>query len=445
MLADLIIEEDTQTMHKLYDEMNLRRSPIVEEAYEAEHYFSHLGKDGKYLNFNASPIKDDSGAIQGAIVTYRDVTERVIMTREIRRREAFVQNLIQNSIDGIIATDSKGTIVIFNRAAVDILGYSPDEIIEHLTYPEILSQDTAKKIRNAFYGNQYGPKGRIIHLEIEMLNRAGNPIPVRVSGMLMHEKNKEVGSVVFIQDLREILKLQREKEQAERVAAIGKAVAGLAHYIKNILNGLKGGGYIINSAIQKNSVELVANGWRIVEKNIDQISNVVLQMLAYSKERKPEYEIVDPNELVTDVLELMKERAELSGVSIVPQLNAGLENVPMDRTGIHRCLLNLVGNAIDACTSGEKTDGNGVVNIKTDSPEGWAVRFDITDNGTGMDAETQKKLFTGFFSTKGNKGTGLGLLMTQKIVKEHDGQLIFTSQLGKGTTFTLLLPHKPAD
>lgn len=80
--------------------------------------------------------------------------------------------------------------------------------------------------------------------------------------------------------------------------------------------------------------------------------------------------------------------------------------------------------------------------IKTDSPEGWGVRFQIIDNGTGMDEETQKKLFTGFFSTKGYKGTGLGVPVTQKIVKEHDGELSFESQSDKGTTFTLLLPEK---
>ncbi|UCF57089.1 MAG: PAS domain S-box protein [Deltaproteobacteria bacterium] len=440
ILADLIMEGDIETIHKLYEEMNLRKSPVIDGAYEAEHYFPHLGEDGTHLYFNAAPIKDDSGNIQGAIVTYQDFSERVKMLQEIRRREAFVQNLIQNSIDGILATDPEGKIVIFNRGCVNILGYSPDKIIGQ-SYTAILSREMTKKVRNAFYSNEYGPEGKIINMLFEMLNKQGNPIPVRLSGTLLYEKKREVGSVVFIQDLREILRLQKEKEQAERMAAIGQTVAGLAHYIKNILNGLKGGEYMINSAMEKNSIEMVAKGWRMVEKNIDQITQIVMDMLVYSKERKPDYQMVDANELVMDVLELIKERAELSGVSVVHELMPGLKKVPMDRTAIHRCLLNLVSNAIDACALEGIVEGNGLVTVKTDSPEGWAVRFQVIDNGTGMDEETQQKLFTGFFSTKGYKGTGLGLPVTQKIVKEHQGELFFKSELGKGTTFTLTLPQ----
>ena len=103
IMADLIIEGDTETIHELYDDMKLRKSTMVEGAYEAEYYFSHLGEEGTHLYFNAAPIKDEKGNTQGAIVTYQDFSERVKMTQKLKRREAFVQNLIQNSIDGIIA------------------------------------------------------------------------------------------------------------------------------------------------------------------------------------------------------------------------------------------------------------------------------------------------------------------------------------------------------
>jgi signal transduction histidine kinase len=274
------------------------------------------------------------------------------------------------------------------------------------------------------------------------LNKEAEPIPVRISGTLLYQKREEVGSVVFIQDLREILRLQKEKEQAERMAAIGQTVAGLAHYIKNILNGLKGGAYVINSAMRKNDTELIGSGWSMVEKNIDQITNIVMDMLVYSKERKPQHQAVDPNVLVMDVLELMQERAKVSGVSLVHELDSGLGTVSMERTGIHRCLLNLVSNAIDACTLEGIMEGNGVVTVKTDRPAGWTVRFQILDNGTGMSEDTKKQLFAGFFSTKGYKGTGLGLPVTQKIIKEHGGELSYESEEGKGTAFTLLLPEK---
>ena len=422
--------------------MHLRKSSMVEGAYEAEHFFPHLGEKGTHLYFNTAPIKDDKGNIQGAITTYQDFSERIKMTQEIERREIFVQNLIQNSIDGIIATESKGNIVIFNRGAAEILGYAPEEIIGQKSYPEILSKETGTAIRNAFYSDQYGPPGKIINMETGFLNKAHETIPLRLSGTLLYEDGKEVGSVVFIQDLREIYKLHKEKEQSERMAAIGRTVAGVAHYIKNILNGLQGGAYVINSAMGKKDLDLVQKGWDMVERNIDQISNIVTDMLIYSSERKPSCDLVNPNKVITEVLELMWEKAKLSGVVFVRKLDPELSPVAMDRTAIHHCLLNLVSNAIDACTLGGIMDGKGIVTVETDRPPGWGVRFKITDNGIGMDKDAQQKLFTDFFTTKGYKGSGLGLPVTKKIVEEHGGKLTFRSKVGQGTSFSLMLPGK---
>jgi signal transduction histidine kinase len=138
----------------------------------------------------------------------------------------------------------------------------------------------------------------------------------------------------------------------------------------------------------------------------------------------------------------MWERAKLSGVVFVRELDPELAPVAMDKTAIHNCLLNLIGNAIDACTLGGIVDGKGIVTVKTDKPPDWGVRFRITDNGIGMDKDAQHKLFTDFFTTKGYKGSGLGLPVTQKIVKEHGGELVFKSEVGQGTSFSLMLPEK---
>ncbi|MBN1277587.1 MAG: PAS domain S-box protein [Deltaproteobacteria bacterium] len=442
LLADVIIDNDPKTMEKVITSMNLKKSPVVEGGYETEYFVPNLGDEGAHLYINAAPIRDDSGNIQGAIVSYQDFTERFKMTQEIKRRESFVQNLIQNSIDGIIATDARGKITIFNRGAVEILGYEPEEIIGHVSYHEILSEETSRAIREAFYSKKYGPEGKIINMETDHLNKANQRIPVRLSGTLICEAEKEVGSVVFIQDLREIHRLQKEKEQAERMAAIGSALAGLAHYIKNILTGLQGGAYVLNSAISKNDLDLVGKGWGMVRRNIDQIGIIVTDMLIYSSERKPVYQMVDPNGLVMELIDLMEERAKLSGVRIEYDLQPDLGKTVMDRTAIYRCLLNLITNAIDACTLEGIVAGKGVVIIKTERPAGGSVRFEVSDNGTGMDDEVQKRLFTDFFTTKGYKGTGLGLPVTQKIIKEHGGELSFKSKPGHGTTFSILLPER---
>ena len=179
----------------------------------------------------------------------------------------------------------------------------------------------------------------------------------------------------------------------------------------------------------------------MVERNIDQIGSIVTDMLIYSKERTPDYQMVDPNELVAEILELIEEKARIAGVTLVRDLQSGINKVSMDRTGIHNSLLNIIGNAIDSCTLEGIVDGKGIVTVKTDSPPGRGIRYIISDNGTGIDEKTQKKLFTDFFTTKGYKGTGLGLPVTKKIVEEHGGKLTFKSKLGQGTVFTLSIPR----
>jgi signal transduction histidine kinase len=181
----------------------------------------------------------------------------------------------------------------------------------------------------------------------------------------------------------------------------------------------------------------------MVERNIEQISGIVTDMLIYSRERTPNYQMTSPNELVSEVLELVYQRAKLAGVSFERDFDPDLAPVAMDRTGIYRCLLNLISNAVDACTLEGIVHGKGIVKVRTDRPVGWGVRFQVKDNGTGMDDATRQKIFTDFFTTKGYKGTGLGLPVTDKIVREHGGELVFESKPGSGTTFSLLLPERP--
>ena len=202
---------------------------------------------------------------------------------------------------------------------------------------------------------------------------------------------------------------------------------------------------MINSAINKRDIELIKDGWGMVERNIDQIGNIVTDMLIYSKQGIPQYKIepVDPNELAIEVMELIYEKSKISGVKISRELGKGLKKVAMDRTAIHRCILNLMSNAVDACTLEGIVSGSGIVKVKTDRPPGWGVRFQVIDNGTGIDEQTKKRIFSDFFTTKGYKGTGLGLPVTDKIVKEHGGKLTFESKEGEGTTFMLFLPEQP--
>ena len=243
--------------------------------------------------------------------------------------------------------------------------------------------------------------------------------------------------------------------ESERVSAIGQAVAGMAHYMKNILNGLQGGRYIVNTGLKKDEPDLLAKGWAMVENNIGKISDLALNMLAYSKEREPDYVSCNPNDIAQEVYDLMYETLEArssisydrmkkksmeSRVKLVKDFDSSISECYLDPSGLHRCLLNLVTNAIDACTLEADAGKDWSVVIRT-REEGDGVRFDIVDNGMGMTKEVQDKVFDRFFSTKAGQGTGLGLLVTQKIVDEHGGTISFESEPGKGTTFTMRFPR----
>ncbi|MCD6101486.1 MAG: GHKL domain-containing protein, partial [Candidatus Cloacimonetes bacterium] len=232
--------------------------------------------------------------------------------------------------------------------------------------------------------------------------------------------------------------LHKEIVKSERMAAIGQTVAGLAHCIKNVLNGIQGGSFIVDMGIKNKEDSRIQKGWDIVKKNNVFMQSLVLDMLSYSKERKPEYLLTDINVIVESVCNLMEQKAKEKGVIITWKPNPELTEVDIDPKGIKRCVLNLVSNAVDACENIK----NAQINVTTEIISSKNFKIDISDNGIGMPPEVQKKLFQVFFSTKGSKGTGLGLAVTHKIIKEHNGNIKVKSKLGKGTTFTIVLPIK---
>ncbi|MGQ9505847.1 MAG: ATP-binding protein [Thermogutta sp.] len=233
--------------------------------------------------------------------------------------------------------------------------------------------------------------------------------------------------------------------QAERLAAIGQTIATLSHHIKNILQGIRGGSYLIEMGLNKHDEELIRKGWTIVEKNQAKISGLVMDMLTFSKEREPDLQPADLNQLVADVVELMQSRAQEFNVELTWQKESEIPVLIFDPEGIHRAVLNLVTNAIDA--TAERTPPR-QVQVATRYDESQAkVWITVTDNGPGIPLELLDKIFSPFVSVKkGTKGTGLGLPVSQKIVQEHGGRIHVKSIPDQGTTFTIELPAiRPAD
>jgi two-component system NtrC family sensor kinase len=414
----------------------------------------------KSLRFDASDFITKPVGNEALLVALRRAEERLatrkmlkeytnnleLMVKEategLRKAYNFQENLIQSSIDGIIAADKDGTIAVFNRGAEDLLGYTADEVVGKMHMDSIYPPGVGETINKTLNAEAHGGKNRLVNYENVLISKSGKEIPVRISGTVLFENGATTGVVFFFQDLREIKRLQKELIENERLSATGQAVAGTAHYIKNILNGLQGGVYIVNTSLKKNKPDLLPKGWSMVERNVDKISELVTNMLLYSKPREPEYIRCSPNDIAQEVYDLMEHQASQSKIKLVRDFDPSVNECFLDPIGIHRSLLNVVSNAIDSCILDPEEDKTWSIVIRTRREEN-GIRFEIEDNGVGMANEVKEKLFERFFTTKGSKGTGLGLLVTRRIIDEHGGSISYESIPGKGTTFTIHLPDTP--
>jgi len=230
-------------------------------------------------------------------------------------------------------------------------------------------------------------------------------------------------------------RLHREVVAQQRLAAIGQAVSSVAHCIKNVINGVQGGAYIVDIGIKKQSQERIAQGWAMVKRNNDFMLSLVKDMLAYSRKSAPVPEPTDVAQILEETLLMIEElaasrqiRTELTAAGGMPKLN-------VDQTGLKRVVLNLLTNAVEACT------GGGRVRLSAGIDEAAnAVTISVEDDGPGIPPDVRERLFEPFYTTKGSHGTGLGLALVRKVVDEHRGGIEVESEPGHGTVFRLSFP-----
>ncbi|MDK2970890.1 MAG: hypothetical protein PWP23_645 [Candidatus Sumerlaeota bacterium] len=232
-------------------------------------------------------------------------------------------------------------------------------------------------------------------------------------------------------------RLYREKIEAERLAAVAISLGEVAHYIKNILQNLMGGGFIIEKGLDGNDIEKTRRGWQLLKPNVAKIQNLVENMLYYSRESRSQLE---PGELNPIVQTLVSECFEAYGernITLMAELDERIPTLNIDAGTMHDAILNLLSNARDAIPEGK----HGVIVVLTEYDEKRGVaRVLVRDNGAGIPPEVSSKMFNLFFSTKGKGGTGIGLAATRKIIDEHGGHLCFETAEGKGTTFIIEIP-----
>ncbi|MGD8519547.1 MAG: ATP-binding protein [Desulfobacterales bacterium] len=276
-----------------------------------------------------------------------------------------------------------------------------------------------------------------LHITEETVQlRNGKICQILIQASPILDGNGEVMAVIEM-----ATNITQVKIDQKELVTLGQSIALLSHGIKNILEGLQGGAYVVDEGFKDGDLELAKKGWKIVSKNVYDVTDVVKNVLYSSKNRPLKYDTAAPGQLAKDALALFRDKASAFNIRLREQINPFVPNVQLDIGSVRRMLNNLIWNALEACIN-DKQKKNHFVSVKADVYDDEHIMFEITDNGCGIDPATQRNIFEEFFSTKGSGGTGLGLAVVERVVNKHGGRIDVTSTPGKGTKFTAIFPIK---
>ncbi|HOQ82367.1 MAG TPA: HAMP domain-containing sensor histidine kinase, partial [bacterium] len=227
-------------------------------------------------------------------------------------------------------------------------------------------------------------------------------------------------------------KILRDKQ----LVLLGQTIGSISHDIKNILTGLEGSIEMINDGLKDKDFKTIETASIVLNRSYQKMKTMVLSMLDYARDRAPNLKISDFNKTVADSIAVIKESFKDKNIKIIEDYDQSLPSVGIDPERIDRMISNIVVNAIDAVE-----ENKGIVSISTRYiPEAKVIELKVSDNGKGIPKNALNKIFDLFYSTKGTRGTGFGLAIVQKVVKEHEGKIEVESEINKGTTFTIQLP-----
>lgn len=257
-------------------------------------------------------------------------------------------------------------------------------------------------------------------------------------GLSQRESVLIISGAVVISFAISNIKLVNNIVKNQRLVTIGETIGGLSHDIKNILNNFENGIALIDIAVENKNLEMLEEGRDILKRSYDRMKNLVLSMVDYSREREIELVPADINTIIRDAINIKRSELKEKRIKLIEEWDKNIPEVYLDPRRIERMIINLLDNAIDAVK--EKA---GIIKIGTKFlSDKNILQIWVEDNGCGIPEENIERIFDIFYSTKGNKGTGFGLAIVQKVVREHNGTINVSSKLGKGTRFIIEIPVK---
>ena len=269
--------------------------------------------------------------------------------------------------------------------------------------------------------------------EIQIVNEAGETRDLLINTAPIWDASDEIVQVMELAtDITEIRRLQ------SHLSHLGLLIGTISHSIKGMLTGLDGGMYLVESSYVKGDKQQLLDGWETVKMMVKRIRALALDILYYAKERDLSWENVDILSFAEDVGATIRPKAQRLGLEFLTNFDPSLKQFEIDPAVVRSALINILENAIDACTDDDKTKKHQISFSASQQQD--QIIFTVTDNGLGMDQNTRDNLFNLFYSSKGAKGTGLGLFVSNRIIRQHGGFIEVESELGKGSTFRIILP-----
>ncbi len=365
------------------------------------------------------------------------------MEEKLQRTNAFLRNLILSSVDGVIASDMTGKILIFNKGASEISGYSTEDAINDLDIRDFYPDDGAREIMRKLRSEDYGGKGKLKSYMTSALGKNGVNPPICLNAAIVYEGKKEVASIGFFHDMREELKMKAKLErthvqllQAEKMSSLGKLSAGVAHQLNNPLGGIT---LFAKLILEEYELEQgIQDDINRILHDAQRCRDTVKELLEFARQTSHLVKLQDMNEAVSRTLFLLENQTLFQNIEIERNLDKDLPQVPVDTQQMNHVFMNIILNAAQAM------DGDGKLAIKTSlCANKDHVCIAVSDTGPGIPEDVLPHIFEPFFTTKEEgKGTGLGLSMVYGIVENHGGSITAKSKINEGTTFVIELPLK---
>ena len=412
-----------------------------EQGEEFELYgFEHetLPKGKRVLNLKIAPLKSKQNQVIGVSVLVHDVTERKQKELALKKYEQYFANILNDAADAIIILDEQDRIVMWNKAAEALYGWSKEEVIgKSIT---LIVPDDEKSIEEIkWISQQVREKGYIRKFRTHRRTRTGREVIIEITRTaIKNEKGEYIGSSVISRDVTQEEKLQEQLIHSEKLSAVGTLAAGIAHEVGSPLTAISS---IIQLLKLKSTDDYFKEKMSLIQQQIDRISRTVRTLVDFSKPIAQKIENIYLNAVVEQVIRIIKYDKRLKYLEITTELQPDLPVIKASFDQLLQVFINICLNAADAMEG--KKDGHLIIRTWSDDDNVYAS---ITDNGCGIPKENLSRIFEPFFTTKDeSKGTGLGLWVSYNIIKSFSGNIAVESKVGQGTTFKISIPIAKKD